>query len=149
MIGDLVHYFCLCNSVANAWNDVKNILDILIQGNVSDFDLINLRYSKCQFEEEVIWVIGSYVHYVWRLIHVEGKHFVDRGKLFGFLKFKYRCAQLGHRTKLNIASLSSWKLSDAVKNFRSWSARARRWGNGLSWGAVIVIDLRLLRRSRR
>ena len=107
MIGDLVHYFCLCNSVANAWNDVKNILDILIQGNVSDFDLINLRYSKCQFEEEVIWVIGSYVHYVWRLIHVEGKHFVDRGKLFGFLKFKYRCAQLGHRTKLNIASLSS------------------------------------------
>ena len=68
MQGDVIHYFCLCKSVANAWNGVRSILDNLLQGNVSDFDLLNLRYSKCCFEDEVIWLIGAYVNDLVHLI---------------------------------------------------------------------------------
>ena len=56
---------------------------------------------------EVIWLVGSYVHYVWLELYVRGSPVVDRAKVFGHLKFKYKSDQLGARAPLNIAHLDS------------------------------------------
>ena len=102
---DLEHYFCACVSVEHVWDAVRNILVDLIKVNVSNKDLIFLRFPKSPLDHEAIWLIGVYVNYVWSILHINQGSKVDRKKWFGFLKYKYRSEKFGARLPLTISCL--------------------------------------------
>ena len=63
--------------------------------------MINLVLLTSTFVKEIVWLIGTYVTRVWEENSVRGGARVKAEQFFGFLRFKYRVAQLGSRTPLN------------------------------------------------
>ena len=63
----------------------------------SNWELINLFLPSSQFEQEIVWLIGTYVDYVWTKVFI-GDSELKIEKFFGFLKFKYKNSggSLGH-----------------------------------------------------
>jgi len=88
---DIEHFFCLCVKTKSAWNWLRSSLMILSHGAFrwSNFDLLNLLLPQGLFDQEVSWLIGIYVHYVWLTVY-SNKRDVKVEKLFGFLKFKFK-----------------------------------------------------------
>ena len=64
-----------------------------------------MRFPKSRYENEMSWLVGSYVQHVWQLLNSEGVSVIDRGQLFGYLKYKYRVDQLGARKEFVESSL--------------------------------------------
>ena len=54
---------------------------------VDDWDLVNLLFPKSSYESEIVWLVSSYVLYVWEMVHVK-KVEVNLDKFFGYLTFK-------------------------------------------------------------
>ena len=106
---DREHFFCSCDRVSPVWEVIRNILiDMLPQSmcTISNLDLITLNFPKCQSDTTAVWVLGSYLEETWREIYTEGSRCLKRGRLFGFLKYKYRKDQIGSRVQLlNIPEL--------------------------------------------
>ena len=67
---------------------------------VSNWEMINLVLPTSTFENEIVWLVGTYVTRVWEEIFVRGGAGVRAEQFFGFLRFKYRGDQLGSRTPL-------------------------------------------------
>ena len=62
--------------------------------SVDDWDLVNLLFvMNSSRESEVIWLLSSYVLYVWEMVHVK-KVEIKLEKFFGFLTFKYKMHQV-------------------------------------------------------
>ena len=93
-INDIVHFFCICEAVSNTWSWLKNkVMQLARMGaSVDDWDLINLLYLKSSHDSEIVWLVSSYVLYVWETVHVK-KLEVKRDKFFGYLTFKYKMHQ--------------------------------------------------------
>ena len=98
---DIVHYFCTCEVVCNTWSWVKR--QVLQLGNmgagVDDWDLVNLLFPKSSCESEIVWLVSSYVLYVWEMVHIKRLE-VKLDKFFGFLTFKYKMYQATSPEKL-------------------------------------------------
>ena len=94
------HYFCSCSRVIETWNDIKAIVTKLISSDdvasLSDIDIISLRFTKCRWDTEVVWLLGSFAHEVWQNNFVT----LNKNKFFGFLKFKFKKDQMGSRIKM-------------------------------------------------
>ena len=99
---DYLHFFCDCPSVSNTWSSIRDIILGLVQGSVDNHALISLNFPKSKHEKEVMWLLGSYIEQIWHSIQSEGASFVDKKKIFGFLKFKFRASQLGSRVQLSL-----------------------------------------------
>ena len=101
-IADLEHFFCSCVKTRQAWSWVRlKILDLCDQGLMSsNWELINLFLPATQFEQEIVWLVGNFVEYVWDNVFIRNSE-VKLEKLFGFLSFKYKIDQ-----KLSGVSLS-------------------------------------------
>ena len=97
---DIRHYFCSCTRVIETWNDIKAIVTTLISSDddasLSDIDIISLRFTKCQWDTELVWLLGSFAHEVWQNNFV----ILNKNKFFGFLKFKFKKDQMGSRIKM-------------------------------------------------
>ena len=104
VINDYEHFFCTCPNLVSPWMHLKNIVANLMQfdDDIQNFDLVSLRFSKRAFETEITWIIASYVNEVWKLIHKSKVQHINRDKLFGFLKYKYKKDQLGSRMQLQL-----------------------------------------------
>ena len=102
---DRKHYFCSCESVSDAWNCVFDTLSLLLGQPVSQNELILLNFPRSHNDTEVTWLVGTYIHFVWKTFQERRKDSVSRAQLFGFLKFKYKTDQLGSRSQLNIPNL--------------------------------------------
>ena len=94
-IDDIVHYFCTCGAVCNSWSWVKRqVVQLGRMGagvddwDVDDWDLVNLLFLNSSRDAEIIWLVSSYVLYVWEMVHVK-KLEVKLDKFFGYLTFKY------------------------------------------------------------
>ena len=97
---DVDHFFCTCDRVAEVWRWVRGQLVGLMGGNcdcVSNWELINLFLPGSRREKDLVWMIGMYIVKVWEEIYVRGKPRLRMEVFFGFLKFKYKSAQLGSR----------------------------------------------------
>ena len=105
-ICDYEHYFCSCITVTEAWEDTKSILEDLLGVSVENSCFISLDFPKSDYENEVTWILGLYVDYVWGALQKDGNSKIDRDKWFGFLKFKYKTDQLGARRPLRIQRLA-------------------------------------------
>ena len=94
-IDDIVHFFCTCEAVSNTWSWLKS--KVMQLGNmgavVDDWDLVNFLYRKSSHDSEIVWLVSSYVLYVWETVH-DKKLEVKRDKFFGYLTFKYKMHQM-------------------------------------------------------
>ena len=90
-IDDLVHFFCLCERTRLCWSWVRlKIVGLCGQGlRSSNWELLNYILPSTQYEQGVLWLIGTYVHYAWEQCHVRNSR-VLLEKFFGFLTFKYK-----------------------------------------------------------
>ena len=70
-----------------------------IGDGVDDFDVINLFYANSCNDTEIVWLVSSYVLYVWETVQVK-KLEVKLDKFFGFLSFKYKIHQTTSHIKL-------------------------------------------------
>ena len=66
-IADVEHFFCSCRMTSQCWSWVRlKILGLCDQGlTSSNWELLNLFLPKSQFEKEIVWLMGTYVEYVW------------------------------------------------------------------------------------
>ena len=90
-IADMEHYFSKCEGIVGAWTAVK--AEILRYGKfktiVDDWKILNLMFPKSKLDKELIWLVSSYVWYVWDSVYVRGAD-VRAEQFFGFLRFKYK-----------------------------------------------------------
>ena len=91
---DIVHFFCTCGAVCDTWNWLRR--QVVQLGNtgadVDDWDLVNLMFLNSSRDSEMVWMISSYVLYVWETVYVR-KQEVKLDKFFGYLTFKYKMYQ--------------------------------------------------------
>ena len=78
-------------SVCNTWSWLKRQVVRLgkMDMTVEDEEIVNLCFANSSCEEEIVWLISSYVLYAWETIHFK-KQEVKQDKFFGFLTFKYK-----------------------------------------------------------
>ena len=60
--------------------------------SVDDWDIVNLHFLNSSNDSEIVWLISSYVLYVWEVVH-DKKLEVKRDKFFGYLTFKFKMHQ--------------------------------------------------------
>ena len=101
---DVEHFFCTCSRVEIVWSWVRNkLLGMMGLGSkISNWELINLFLPNTRFEKEIVWLVGTYVAGVWSELFHRGNAWLKAEQFFGFLKFKYKAAQLGSRLPLEM-----------------------------------------------
>ena len=57
--------------------------------NVAEWDLINLFFPNSIRSREIMWMVSTYILYVWETVHIK-KQEVKLEKFFGFLTFKFK-----------------------------------------------------------
>ena len=84
--GSIIFQFSV--GVGPGWG--LKILGLCDQGLISsNWELLNLFLPRSQFEQEIVWLIGTYVDYVWTKVFF-GDSEMKVEEFFGFLKFKYK-----------------------------------------------------------
>ena len=63
-----------------------------IGANADDWDVVNLLFPSSSRDLEIVWLISTYVLYVWEMVYVR-KIEVKLDKFFGYLTFKYKMHQ--------------------------------------------------------
>ena len=93
-ICDITHFFCSCDAVSVTWSWLKRQVVMLgrMGPNVADWDIINLFFPNSSRDREILWLVSTYVLYVWETVHVKKKE-VELNKFFGFLTFKFKMHQ--------------------------------------------------------
>ena len=93
-VSDIVHFFCSCEAVDNTWSWLKRQVVQWGQmgAGVEDWEILNLLYVSSSHDAEIVWMVSSYVLYVWEMLQVK-KLEVKLDKFFGFLTFKYKMHQ--------------------------------------------------------
>ena len=90
-IADTEHFFSRCDGIDGTWTLVKR--EIMRYGkfhnNVDDWKILNLLFPKSRLDKELVWLISSYVLYVWDSVYTRGAD-VRANQFFGFLRFKYK-----------------------------------------------------------
>merc|ERR1712240_279544 len=95
VIADIEHFYCNCERSKLGWAWIRLKIGKLCQqgSNPLNWELLNLFLPNTQFEREILWLISSYIGYVWKQCYMKNRH-VEVEKLFGFLTFKYRASGL-------------------------------------------------------
>ena len=104
VICDLEHFFCSCLRVSTVWDWLRARLVGVLGwhgAQCSDWDLLNLFLPSSNKEKEAIWLVGTYVTRVWEKIFMRNGAFLEGEEFFGFMRFKYKAAQLGARVVLS------------------------------------------------
>ena len=100
-IADVEHFFCSCERIVGVWSWVKRQVGKFMgqKQNIPDWDLLNLFLPSSDYEMENIWLVSSYVLYVWETVFVRGAE-VRIEQFFGFLTYKYRENQAVSKVRL-------------------------------------------------
>ena len=104
VICDVEHFFCACVRVSHVWGWLRaRLVGLLGDGSVlcSDREFIHLLFPSSNSDREAVWLIGSYLARVWEETFVRGGGMVKGEQFFGFLRFKFKTAQLGARQTLH------------------------------------------------
>ena len=91
-ICDVEHFFTRCERVVDTWTCMR--IEILRYGkfqkdSVDDWKILNLMFPKSRLEKELIWLVSSYILFVWDSVYVRGAD-VRAEQFFGYLRFKYK-----------------------------------------------------------
>ena len=104
-VADLEHFFCSCVRTKQCWSWTRlKILGLCEQGlRSSNWELLNFVLPRTNWEQEICWLISTYVNYAWECCYVRDSGVVFE-KFFGFLTFKYRtCVSWGQ-----LAGILGW-----------------------------------------
>ena len=104
---NLVHFFCECFKVSEAWNKLRTML-VSLQPSlrvISNDDLIRLNFELSSVDMEITWLIGTYLAEVWTQVHIKKVFLIKKERFFGWLRFKFKNDQVGARPNLNISCL--------------------------------------------
>ena len=90
-VNDILHFFCMCEAVCNTWAWLKRQVEQFgrMRGRLDEWEIINLCFEMSSRDAEIVWLVSTYVSYVWEMVHVK-KLEVKLDKFFGFLTFKYK-----------------------------------------------------------
>ena len=97
VVSDVEHVFSGCVKVHGCWTLIQNEILSLIGVHTPVVDILNFFFPSSVYDNEVVWLICSYVTKVWQEIYVRGRTNMKSEELFGFLKFKYKVDQQGKR----------------------------------------------------
>ena len=106
---DNAHIFAECLMVREAWGWVRmRLLNLLSRESArcSNFELLTLMFEKDLMDMEAVWLIVTYVEYVWTEKFLRNK-LVKLEQLVGHIKLCYRSNQfskkpvLGHITYIS------------------------------------------------
>ena len=106
---DNVHIFAECLMVREAWGWVRmRLLDLLSRDSAgcSNFELLNLMFEKDLMDMEAVWLIVTYVEYVWTEKFLRNKH-VKLEQLVGHTKLCYKSNQFSKKPALGHISYIS------------------------------------------
>lgn len=98
VVSDTEHFFCSCDRVADVWDWVRRKLTNMVGNLYSDWDLLNFMWSKCSYDKEAVWLLGSYI---WKIWFKNSPRPINKEEMFGYLTFKFKADQLGARHKLS------------------------------------------------
>ena len=105
IVCDVEHFFCSCSRVWEVWGWVRSKIVGLLGAEsaaISNWELINLFFPRSNSEKEVVWITGMYIAKAWEDLFIRSGEKLKAEQFFGFLRFKYRAAQLGARLPLNV-----------------------------------------------
>ena len=106
VFADIMHLFTGCVRVVREFAWVRGrIVDLLGFGGVSDFEILNLIFPRSINENEIVWLLGTYVEGVWLRLYEKGESWLRFEEFFVFLSFKYREANQGFRRRVVIPAL--------------------------------------------
>ena len=57
--------------------------------DVVDWDVLNLFFPNSSRDQEIMWLVSSYILYVWETVNIKKKE-VKIEKFFGFLTYKFK-----------------------------------------------------------
>ena len=96
---DIEHFFCSCCRVSQVWQEVRAMLGRVVGvncDNCSDLQLVSLQFPGSMGGRQGVWLMGTFVSWVWEEIFIRGAPVLKKEHFFGYLKFKYKIAhQLG------------------------------------------------------
>ena len=100
-IADVEHFFCCCVKSLEVWSWLKRKVMLLVgqQYQVVDWDVLNLFLPPSDYEQEIVWLVSSYVMHLWDMVYVRGAE-VQLEQFFGFLTFKFREHQAVSKVQL-------------------------------------------------
>ena len=104
---DNTHLFTECVSVRETWGWVRNRLLRLLPedcAQTSNFEFINLMFSKHLMENEAVWLIGIFIHFVWTE-KLQKKRFVSIEHCIGHAKLCYKENQVAKKPELGYNKL--------------------------------------------
>ena len=68
-MADILHIFCSCVRTVDIWQWLRGrLLELANITQISDMELLNLALSAIRKEQAVVWVVGVYVIYAWRIL---------------------------------------------------------------------------------
>ena len=88
---DVTHMFTECGLVREAWCWVRGKVLKLLPDDMSDLsnlELVHMMFPKEQFENELVWLVGTYMGWVYEEAVVRGRVLKD-GHVRGFMRYKY------------------------------------------------------------
>jgi hypothetical protein len=102
----ILHLLQTCGRVAEAWQWLHNFLfsHLLPPNSARDADFLGLSYEKAEREDEVTWLVGSYMLYVTREAVGQGR-MVRAEELRGHLRQKLVTHNMRRLRPLNIFGL--------------------------------------------
>ena len=89
---DNTHLFMECVMVQEAWGWLRaRLLSLLPDGcaRTSNFEFMNLMFKKGALDNEVVWLLGGFLDFVWTEKLMKGR-IIKLEILIGALKMKYR-----------------------------------------------------------
>ena len=98
-VADVEHFFCSCEKSLLAWSWVRGKVMQLAGQNVTDWELLNLFLPRSDYEQEIVWLVSSYVMFLWDTVHVRSAD-VKLDQFFGYLSYKYRKHQAVSKVQL-------------------------------------------------
>ena len=103
----IAHLLQTCGRVAEAWSWLRRYIfcHLLPPESVSDQQFLGLTFPKAgNRENEVVWMVGSYVEYVTREAVIKGR-VVKAEELKGYLGQKLVSHSMKRLTPLNLPGL--------------------------------------------
>ena len=75
-VQDNVHLFSECVMVREAWFWIRQRLLQMHPGSgiTSNFEFLHLMFEKGLMDEEMTWIRGIFVHFVWDIVICKKKH---------------------------------------------------------------------------
>ena len=95
--------------VNEAWGWVRRrVLELLPDdcAKTSNFELINMMFMKHIMDYEVVWLLGTYIEYVWDE-KIKKKKYVKISHVIGNIRLRYQANQVSKKPSLGfIANVS-------------------------------------------